>query len=149
MPTEWSVHRQIQFHYELPLLCVLFLTGGDITCLASGPAAVDENNPDLEWCATETGKPLVVVSPISTDTLRLRYSDVYRAYYSKFAKDHTMCVMEKSWGSHPETRWKHETPKPPLLGVWGKPQFWGSTSLTTEQVLPIVHIWYRAMKFKK
>ena len=34
-------------------------------------------------------------------------------YYSKFAKDHTMFVMERfSDGSHPETHWKHETPLP-------------------------------------
>ena len=34
-------------------------------------------------------------------------------YYSKFAKAHTMFVMEQSWnGSHPETHWKHETPLP-------------------------------------
>ena len=34
-------------------------------------------------------------------------------YYSTFAKDHAMFVMEQSWnGSHPETHWKHETPLP-------------------------------------
>ena len=34
-------------------------------------------------------------------------------YYSKFAKDHTMFIMEQSWdGSRPETHWKHETPLP-------------------------------------
>ena len=34
-------------------------------------------------------------------------------YYSKFAKDHSMFVMEQSCnGSHPETHWKHETPLP-------------------------------------
>ena len=40
--------------------------------------------------------------------------------------------------------------KPPLWGVWGKPQFLGSASLMTERMLPIVHIWYIiAMKFRK
>ena len=35
---------------------------------------------------------------------------VYHIYYSKFAKDHTMFVMDQSWnGSHPETHWKLET----------------------------------------
>ena len=33
--------------------------------------------------------------------------------YSKFAKDHTVFVMEQSLdGSHPETHWKLETPLP-------------------------------------
>ena len=88
-----------------------------------------------------------------------------------------MFVTEQSsYGSHPETHWKHETPLPGCdcitwvthklltvvaagnLTVWDifmtcsnilKPPFLGSASLTTECVLPIVHIWYTAMKFSK
>ena len=39
--------------------------------------------------------------------------------------------------------------KPQFWGVWGKPQFLGSASLTTERMLPIVHIWYITMKLMK
>ena len=42
------------------------------------------------------------------------------------------------------------TLKPPFGGgVWGKPPFLRSASLMTERMLPIVHIWYIAMKFRK
>ena len=107
-------------------------------------------------------------------------------YYSKFAKDHTMFVMEQSrYGSHPETHWKHETPLPgcdcitwvthkqltvvaagnwtfwDIIMIWsqfwnlhfwgsgGNLNFWGSTSLTTEQVLPIIHIWYSVPQLRE
>ena len=36
--------------------------------------------------------------------------------------------------------------EPPFWGSGKKLNFWGSASLMTQRMLPIVHIWYIAMK---
>ena len=75
---------------------------------------------DLEQAAAVAQVNVVCLSHCILLTASFPHSGIISAhhcnfiiYYSKFATDHTMFVMEQSLNdSHPETHWKHETPLP-------------------------------------
>ena len=69
-------------------------------------------------------------------THKTEQADSSKIYYSKFAKDHTMFVMEQSWdGSHTEIHWKHETLLPGCDCI-----SWVTHKLLTELLLLVIEL---------